>query len=543
MIPRTSHSRSPSPLRQTRAVPRTTATLLASSGPIDARTVCVLLMGIPDHTTNNLLAHYQQEADDRGLGFLAVICPETDEGIARSLIPMLAENIEDDALFIVVDPGAGTPEAETDRQAVALSESLIAHGFPIDAASCTLVDAGDPHASTAVRSLHRMANALLLLRQDDDPDAQRALAILGDPDESPNDNRLMLNMAALHYSSGGREPLLPIWHRLHPPPATESHVARAQEASGTPLADALYGWISLHDAEVTSPGWQAIEHLDGSSTFVDLLDRLNDMHPDADNPDIQHLLRRLVGAMRADAAFAAQVIAICVGATETCDDRVSLVLSQLECALMARKVACGHHDDDPGQAIHLARQVFRRMKIDEIGKAKVDRIEEGLPSNGRRPGIHREALETHLAYLHGLHEVLGLDGMLPEARYTGEVLSGVSPQDLEHARNEVQNAENRHFTAALADWTPWQQLLERLDPEGVAALKQELADPDFWLQVEQEVKAVALEAMTPAADLPLVISTACNRRAIELTRERWVALTIRLLHGLGLDDLLKPAWD
>jgi E3 ubiquitin-protein ligase SspH2 len=67
-------------------------------------------------------------------------------------------------------------------------------------------------------------------------------------------------------------------------------------------------------------------------------------------------------------------------------------------------------------------------------------------------------------------------------------LSGVTPQDLKDAEQEVLARERAEFPRYfLVEWEPWQQVLGRLAPEGTERARQKLQDmlPEY----EQEMVA------------------------------------------------------
>jgi hypothetical protein len=541
MIPRTHPHRQTSPRQHRTEAPRLNARLLAITGPTHQQAVGVLLLGEPDHASQNLLGQYQQDAEERGLGFAAVVCPDTEGGRQQSLVPMLRDHLSNQTLFIILDPRRDGAASAAEDEALGLANLLKANGFEINMASAALVNVHDPMADMAVSDIQLMAHTYRLLQEDDNPEARMVLNLLDDPSEGSMDCRFTLMGAALHYQSHGMEPLLPMWYRIgtEASPA-DSEDSDADAGAGT-IASALAGWVDLDDAALQSTAWQAIEQREDGAALLDLVVRLGELFPSRDQPAIRQLLDRLARTLCADPAFADTALAICNDATSSCSDRVTLVLNQLDCALRARDVARGKHDHQLPTVIEVARQVFRRNQLDRMAREKV-RLLQRAAAVRDEGGEHAEALETHLAYLHELHHALELGGAPPDAKYTAASLSGVSDEDLELAMQATKAAENGQFPHALADWTPWQQVLARLDPDGVARLKEELADPDFWAGVDTEVRALAIAAGTPADALGVTVSIHRNRRALEITSERWMALTLALLDRNGQRELIEPYW-
>ncbi len=262
MIPRTHPFRQTSPRQHRTEAPRLNARLLAITGPTHQQAVGVLLLGEPDHATQNLLGQYQQDAEERGLGFAAVVCPDTEGGRQQSLVPMLRDHLSNQALFIILDPRRDGAASAAEDEALGLANLLKANGFEINMASAALVNVHDPMADMAVSDIQLMAHTYRLLQEDDNPEARMVLNLLDDPSEGSMDCRFTLMGAALHYQSHGMEPLLPMWYRIgmEASPA-ESEDSDADADAGT-IASALSGWIDLDDAARRSTIWQAIEQRD-----------------------------------------------------------------------------------------------------------------------------------------------------------------------------------------------------------------------------------------------------------------------------------------
>lgn len=318
-----------------------------------------------------------------------------------------------------------------------------------------------------------------------------------------------------------------------------------RRAPGARIEAALRGWIDLRDEDREAAAWQRLEHADGADRFAGFIHRLRGTSRGAQKW-AQPAMVQLLQAVLTDPALQEQVLAVVSDATQSCDDRVSLVWTQLKTLLRVHHIDSGELDRDLPALLGMARQVFRQDALQQAANAHVRRDRAQRAALGL-DGRDAEDIEVYLAYAVNLHSPLGLDGPLPPARFVHQDISGVGLRDASRALKAIQQLENARFARFLADWKPWRQALKRLDAAAAQRIEDGVSDPAFAEDVAAEVKAAAQAAQVGTA-YPnerdrvsaenQAIAAACNERIAK----RWLGLTRQVLQDRSLDHLLDPAW-
>lgn len=293
---------------------------------------------------------------------------------------------------------------------------------------------------------------------------------------------------------------------------------------------ALSKALDLDQHFCDSPEWQ---HLAQAQDLPLLAKLVATSLQGTENPNLKTMLRRLVEDMAAKPPLAERVFVRLLGADESCDDRVSLGLSWAQEEWLAQPVWDGSLNHDLPKVIDIARPVLRRRLIEALAREKVEDINK-VRRAANQPK-HPDELETHLAYLAGLHGPLELGGEKPDANFTGFRVAGVTPEDIEKAERDVRALEGKRFWEFLATWEPWQEaVLGGLYPKEVAEIKKVLRDPDRPARLELEAATEIEKAKVDIESVPIQFRHGhITRRASQLEHEEalqlWLALTRKAL--------------
>jgi Leucine-rich repeat (LRR) protein len=270
-------------------------------------------------------------------------------------------------------------------------------------------------------------------------------------------------------------------------PGPQIHFPRLAATQSRTVAQAVGYWLEGRP-EIASL-WNAIAIPDNAEAFSHFLDRLRDtiMYRDeAQRAVVVKWLKELAErpALRQDS------LAFCLGATETCDDRVVSTWNELQRLQLNDDIRIGRYDAHPDQVVQAARQMFRLRVLEEIAKHKMQTVS--------RVGVE---VEVYLAYAVKLRNQLGLTTIVPEMNFFN--LSEVTQNDLAQALSIVQAREAAEFDRFLVlDYEPWQTLLKRKDPAAYAAAEDalhELVETRFEQRLEEEIARLGLDPTHDAA--------------------------------------------
>jgi hypothetical protein len=247
------------------------------------------------------------------------------------------------------------------------------------------------------------------------------------------------------------------------------------------------------------------------------------------NPSLKPIVRHLVAEMVAEPTLAQRIFGVIQGGNASCGDRALLALHSAEEELLAQGVWNGTLDNNLPAVVNIARQVFRRTYIHRLAEEKVKAINAEIRAANLRDHTHlpehTEEVETHLAYIVGLHESLQLGGHKPDAQFLG--LSGVAPQDLEIAQKVVLDEEAVHFTSFLATWKPWQEVLRRRFPNDVAVIEEKLTK--HRALIEKKLTEEAVKASVPLPIRQDGITRAIVQSDRDEGKKLWLGLTEHVL--------------
>ncbi|MGK6307503.1 NEL-type E3 ubiquitin ligase domain-containing protein [Variovorax sp. DT-64] len=321
-----------------------------------------------------------------------------------------------------------------------------------------------------------------------------------------------------NYHSVDEQGLLTAWQSFQSEGLASASTATADDPS-IPLSKAL----DLDQGFCESPEWQHLAKTQDLALLAKLVTR---SLRGAKNPNLKPMLRHLVEEMAAKPALAERVFIVLLGGDASCDDGVSLALGKAQEEWLAQPVWDGALNDDLPKMIEIARQVFRRRVIDELARHKVNDINKerraaNLPE-------HDEEVETHLAYLAGLHESLELGGEKPDALFTRSSISSVTFEDIEVAKRAVLTQEGERFWDFVATWEPWQEVVLRARyQDEVAEIKKVLSDPDRPARLHRKAATAVDNAGVPIEFREDAITRTANQLGQDEALQLWLELTKR----------------
>ncbi|WP_427183673.1 NEL-type E3 ubiquitin ligase domain-containing protein [Bordetella bronchialis] len=162
-----------------------------------------------------------------------------------------------------------------------------------------------------------------------------------------------------------------------------------------------------------------------------------------------------------------ETLALCAGATETCDDRITLAWNDLQALHRNDDIRLGLYDDRVAEVVDIARQMFRIHVLTEIARRK-ERVLLALART--HGGRSVDSLEVYLSHMVHLRDALQLTFVAPRMQFHDAL--AVDEEHLAEAREIVRSREREEFDKFLVlDYAPWQTLLKRKNPQAYAQVQ------------------------------------------------------------------------
>jgi Leucine-rich repeat (LRR) protein len=287
--------------------------------------------------------------------------------------------------------------------------------------------------------------------------------------------------------------------RIHfPMPGTGMDFATVSRT----VEQAAGSWL-LGQPKIPSLG-NSIAISDNAVAFCRFLDRLRDTVMYRDDTQ-RALVVKWLNELAERPALRQDSLGVCIGATESCDDRVVSTWNELQKLQLNDDIRIGRYDAHPDQVVQAARQMFRLRALEEIAARKVEILmREGpdwIDAHWINAVDNVDEVEVYLAYAVQLKEKLDLTTVVPQMDFFA--LSDVTNEDLAQALATVQAREAAEFDQFLVlDYEPWQTLLKRKDPAAYAAAEDalhELVETRFEQRLEEELAKLGLDPTHDAA--------------------------------------------
>jgi len=255
----------------------------------------------------------------------------------------------------------------------------------------------------------------------------------------------------------------------------------------------------------------------GAAAFTQFLQRLkggnNQLAPaefrnGATKPAFVARVDALLDAIEVSPALRKRCLAIANDATGTCGDRVALALNDMELAKIVEDAQSGFYT--ASELFTLGRGMYRLKLLDEVVIEKIVRL--GMPDETA------EDIEIRLAYQMRLADRLVLPGVAKAMLF--ESYAHLSNADIDQAFNDVKRKESQgSWREFLMNWTPWQKVLERENPEGYATRVAHLLEtnaetystlPD-WMSTQDQMMFYEQAAQLRAQALRAFVMTETDR--------------------------------
>ena len=295
------------------------------------------------------------------------------------------------------------------------------------------------------------------------------------------------------------------------------------------LEEAVSAW---HDNDKTAAreAWRLLSAEAGAAEFAHFLDRLRET-VNASNPDFQRYVVTWLAELAVHDALRTDTFRISVGATASCEDRVSMTLNDMSKARLTAAVERGDYDHRLDELVAVARGMFRLDTLEKISCDKVKSL--------RVVSRHRvDEVEVYLAYQVKLRDALHLPVATPDMRFFA--ISHVTQDDVTTAEAQIKERENIYFVDYLSTaWSPWQAVLKRLTPTEQAATVEKLIDAldePFQARLTARLRSEDLEHDADAQRIAGVQIK--NDIAHEINRQ----CTADFLMSKNLSEVLEPRW-
>ncbi|MGY4399375.1 NEL-type E3 ubiquitin ligase domain-containing protein [Bradyrhizobium sp. USDA 3315] len=284
-----------------------------------------------------------------------------------------------------------------------------------------------------------------------------------------------------------------------------------------PLAEVVADW--MEDEPEAIAVWQNFAEEAGAPEYALFLDRLLKT-VNYGNPHFQQAVTDDLRQAAIRPQLRQRYFQLAFGASETCQDRITLTWNGMQTARLNADVEDGAYDDRLGELIQQARVLFRLDALEPIARQKVASLR------------FVDEIEVYLAYQVKLRDRLDLQLIAPDMRFFD--VSYVTERDLTEAEIQVRNEEAAGFADYLATrWQPWETVVSRIAPEAHAEMRNRLAealDEEFRSRLDQRL---ADHGLTGHSDAELQFGALIRE---EIAREIKGALTRQVLgdHALEL---------
>ncbi|PDT81317.1 NEL-type E3 ubiquitin ligase domain-containing protein [Sinorhizobium sp. BJ1] len=250
------------------------------------------------------------------------------------------------------------------------------------------------------------------------------------------------------------------------------------ELDPRPLHEVVADWLE-GDSE-TVAAWQGFTDEQGARDYAHFLDRLSttvNYGNDAFRQAVAIDLRQAAARPQLRAQYFEQAS----GASDTCEDRITLAWNGMQTARLNADVEDGVYDGSLHQLLQHGRVMFRLEALDGIARETVNSL--------RRTNPDIDEIEVYLAYQTRLRDTLELRHVAPDMRFLN--ISHVTEDDIARAARSVRELEATGFRDYVATgWQPWERVVKRIAPESHAAMQEQLIDAmgeEFVIRLHQRL--------------------------------------------------------
>lgn len=297
------------------------------------------------------------------------------------------------------------------------------------------------------------------------------------------------------------------------------------EYATRPLADSIIDWFPAERKLEMMSKFSAIANEENTKPFSAFIDRLHDTCSAKKDPMFKQHIAQWLSRLADSSELREASFIVAEGATTSCEDRVALTWNDMHKVELIHNIEGGQYDDNLPQFVAAGRQMFRLEQLEQIAREKVNTLR------------FVDEIEVYLGFQTQLRIPLELVGTTKEMRFFG--ISGITEYDLSEAEIRVKTAENRQFPEWLAQWSPWQKLVERTDPtlwEHAHNKKMNIYENEYQNRINAELAASGLSGdvdaertlgikvmqdIDKAILIPLTRDVLANKKQESLLNQQW----------------------
>ncbi|MGX1420669.1 NEL-type E3 ubiquitin ligase domain-containing protein [Bradyrhizobium elkanii] len=281
----------------------------------------------------------------------------------------------------------------------------------------------------------------------------------------------------------------------------------ALEVQPRSLQEVVAHWLEAEPSVMAT--WQRFAQEPGAQDYARFLDRLGgtvNYGNEAFRQAVVEDLRQAAVRPR----LREQFFQLASGASERCEDRVTLTWNGMQSARLNADVEDGVYDGRLTELLQQGRVLFRLEALDRIARETVNSLRRADPD------ADVDEIEVYLAYQTQLRNPLQLLHIAPDMRFLN--VSNVTEDDIVRAEASVRNQEAAEFPDYLATrWHPWESVLRRIAPEDHVAMERRLVDAmgdEFQARLDRRL---AENGLTGDADAERVLGAQIRKEiALEI---------------------------
>ncbi|WP_213290868.1 NEL-type E3 ubiquitin ligase domain-containing protein [Bradyrhizobium sp. sGM-13] len=302
-----------------------------------------------------------------------------------------------------------------------------------------------------------------------------------------------------------------------------SMAEEAVEVEPRPLHEVVAHWLEGDTGTVAA--WQRFAEEPGAQDYARFLDRLRgtvNYGNEAFRQAVAEDLRQAAARPRLREHYFEQAL----GASDSCEDRITLAWNGMQTARLNADVEDGAYDGRLDELLQHGRVMFRLEALDGIARETVNSLRRADPD------ADIDEIEVYLAYQTQLRDPLELRHVAPDMRFLN--ISHVTEDDVAMAATSVRDQEATGFGDYLARrWQPWESWVRRIAPGDHAVMQERLIDAMGEEFDSRLNRRLAEDGLTDDADAERVLGAEIRN---EIAREIKSAVMHKVLadHGLEL---------
>ncbi|KRR20950.1 NEL-type E3 ubiquitin ligase domain-containing protein [Bradyrhizobium retamae] len=301
-----------------------------------------------------------------------------------------------------------------------------------------------------------------------------------------------------------------------------SMAEEAVEVEPRPLHEVVAHWLEGDTGTVAA--WQRFAEEPGAQDYARFLDRLRgtvNYGNEAFRQAVAEDLRQAAARPRLREHYFEQAL----GASDSCEDRITLAWNGMQTARLNADVEDGAYDGRLDELLQHGRVMFRLEALDGIARETVNSLRRADPD------ADIDEIEVYLAYQTQLRDPLELRHVAPDMRFLN--ISHVTEDDVAMAATSVRDQEATGFGDYLARrWQPWESVVRRIAPGDHAVMQERLIDAMGEEFDSRLNRRLAEDGLTDDADAERVLGAEIRN---EIAREIKSAVMHKVLADRGLE--------